>query len=81
MSTATISLIIMGICIVLFVTEWLPGATAAMLGCVAMVAFGVCSFSDILSGFGGMIVWLVFAMQIIGLAMLRREPLPWSENW
>jgi di/tricarboxylate transporter len=39
------------------------------VGCVAMVAFGVCSFSDILSGFGGMIVWLLFAMQIIGLAM------------
>ena len=38
------SLIILALIVVLFVTEVIPSATVALLGCVLYVLTGVCSF-------------------------------------
>ena len=69
MNIAVIGLIIMGLTIVLFVLDVLPSATVAMLGCAMMVVFHVCSIEEILYGFGGSIVLLVFGMQLFGEAI------------
>ena len=37
MSPAIIALLILLLCVVLFVTEWVPNAVTACLGCVLMV--------------------------------------------
>lgn len=70
MNTALISLIIMGVCIIFFVTDVFPSATIALLGCVAMVVFGVCGIDVAFSGFVHSITILVFSMFIISSAIL-----------
>lgn len=69
MDPAIMSLIILTVCVILFVTETFPSATTAMLGCVAMVIFKVATLPQVLSGFSGDILLIVFGMQVIGLAM------------
>lgn len=69
MNNAVLSLIIMGICVVLFVTEMLPTSITAMLGCVLMVLFDVCSLSDVLNGFTSDTILLLFSISIVSEAM------------
>lgn len=69
MNIAIVGLIIMGLTIILFVLDILPSATVAMLGCIAMAAFGVCSVEQIMYGFSGSIIMLVFGMQLFGEAI------------
>lgn len=70
-SIAQCSLIIFGICIVLFVTEWLPMATTAILGCVMMVVFGIAPFEVVFGQFASSSVILVISMMIVGKAMFE----------
>lgn len=69
MTSAVLSLIIMGICVILFVTEALPTSITAMLGCVLMVLFDVCSLSDVLNGFTSDTILLLFSISIVSEAM------------
>ena len=69
MSSAVIGLIILGICIVLFVTNWIPSTATAVLGCLLMVLAGVSKFSSAFSGFSNSVVVLVFCMLTVGMAM------------
>lgn len=69
MSPAIISLIILGITVLLFITNWIPSTATAVLGCTLMVLTGVSSFSSAFSGFSNSIVVLVFALQTVGMAM------------
>lgn len=69
MSPDVVSLIIFAACIILFVIDKLPMATTAILGCVAMVIFGVCSFSDAFGSFASSTVILTIGVMIIGAAI------------
>ena len=71
MSQAVYALIILGFCIILFITEWIPNAVTACLGCILMVLFKVCSFSKAFNGFSSEIVALVFGALIVGDAMFE----------
>ena len=69
MTSAIISLIILLVCIVLFVTRIIPNATTAVLGCILFVITGVCDIKDAFSGFSNTVVLLMFGMMVVGLAM------------
>jgi len=71
MSAAVMSIIILVVCVILFVTEWIPLATTAVLGCTAMAAFKVCSFSEAYGGFASNTVMLVIGMVTLGNAMFE----------
>ncbi len=64
-----ISLIIFVACIGLFVWDKLPMATTAILGCTAMVLFGVCKFSEAFAPFASSTVILTIGVMIIGAAI------------
>ncbi|WP_434310303.1 SLC13 family permease [Hominifimenecus sp. rT4P-3] len=71
MGAAERGLIIFAICIFLFLTEWIPMATAAILGCIWMVLFQVAEFSEVFGQFSSSSVILVVSMMILGDAMFR----------
>ncbi len=64
-----ISLLIFIGCIVLFVWDKLPMATTAILGCVAMVIFGVCDFKTAFGQFASSTVILTIGVMVIGAAI------------
>ena len=69
MTNAIISLIILVICIILFVTRIIPNAATAVLGCALFVITGVCELKDAFSGFSNSTVLLMFGMMVVGIAM------------
>ncbi len=69
MSNAVISLIILAVVIILFVSHVIPGAVTAVLGCLLFALTGVCSFNDAFSGFSNSTVILMFGMMVLGIAM------------
>lgn len=64
-----VSLLVFSICIVLFIIDKLPMATTAILGCVLMVIFQVCTFSDAFGPFASSTVVLTIGVMIIGAAI------------
>ncbi len=68
MTPAIISLIVFGICVVLFLWNKLPIATTALLGLVAMILLDVCTFSEGFKNFAGSTVVLICAMMVVGQA-------------
>jgi len=64
-----ISLLIFGVCIILFIWDKLPMATTAILGCVLMVIFGVCDFKTAFGQFASSTVILTIGVMIIGAAI------------
>ncbi len=73
MSSGIIGLLILLLCIVLFVTEWLPSVVTGALGCLLMVLFHVCDLSHAFSGFASSIIYLLFGAMIVGNAMFETE--------
>lgn len=69
MSTAMIGLIIFAVSIVIFIWDKLPMATSALLGCAAMVVFGVCDFSTAFGQFASSTVVILISIQVVGAAM------------
>ncbi len=69
MGIDVISLIIFVLCIGLFVWDRLPMATTAILGCTAMVLFGVCKFSEAFAPFASSTVILTIGVMVIGAAI------------
>lgn len=68
MNTAITSLIIFGVCVVLFVWNKLPISVTALLGLVAMVLTGCVSFADGFKNFGSSTIILICAMMVVGRA-------------
>lgn len=66
-----LALIILGICVVLFITEWLPAAATGCLGCLLMVLFNISTFEDVFSGFSNSIVLLMAGTMVVGIAMFQ----------
>lgn len=71
MSLAVITLIVLGIVALLFVTEAIPLAIAAMGGAVALGILGVIPMSAVFSGLSNSTVVLFAGMFVIGAAMFH----------
>ena len=68
MNTAVISLIIFGVCLVLFIAKPLPQWVIAVTGLLVMLLFNVLPFSKAFSSYSGTTVVLVVGMMIVGKA-------------
>lgn len=71
MSPPIIALLILLLCVVLFLTERVPNAVTACLGCVLMVLCRVCTFEEAFSGFSSSIVLLLAGSMVVGSAMFH----------
>jgi len=69
--SSTIALIIIGLLMVLFISEFLPIATTSILACLAMAVFGVITFPRAFAGFGNDIVFLMAGMMTVGNALFE----------
>lgn len=63
-----IALIVFSVCILLYILDRFPLATIALLGCVALIIFKVCSVGEAFSGFTNDITLIVFGTEIFGIA-------------
>ncbi|MCL2235104.1 MAG: SLC13 family permease [Defluviitaleaceae bacterium] len=66
MDTAVIALIIIGVALVLYITDIFPVATTSILAILAMVVFDVIPFSSAFGGFANDMVFLIIGMVIVG---------------
>lgn len=71
LSNEVIALIIIFVCVLLFITNWINTCVAAAMGCVAFTLTGICTFSQAFSGFSNQLVILIFCMLIVGDAMIE----------
>lgn len=66
---AEISLVLFGLCIVLFIVDVMPMATSAILGCGLMVLFQVCDFKTAFGEFASTTVLMLIGVLIVGAAV------------
>ena len=66
MSNEVIALIIMAVMLILFLFQVFPLAVTAMLGALAMAAFGLTDLNRILAQFGTSNVFCVLGMMVVG---------------
>ena len=71
MSTGVVGLIILLLCVILFITNWIPAVATGALGCILMVLFHVCKLEEAFSGFSSSIVYLMFGALVVGNAMFE----------
>jgi len=71
LDTSTIALIIMGVMLVLYMTERIPIATTSILACLALAIFGVIPMNTAFAGFGNDMVYLIVGMVIVGNALFE----------
>jgi len=64
-----LGLVILGLCVVLFLTKRIPVSVTGCLGCLLMVLCRVCTFEQAFSGFSNSIVILMAGVMIVGIAM------------
>ncbi|MCL2187660.1 MAG: SLC13 family permease [Defluviitaleaceae bacterium] len=76
MEPSTIALIIIGIMMLLFISEYIPLATTSILACLAMAIFGVIPFTTAFAGFGSDIVFLMAGMITVGNALFETGAAP-----
>jgi len=69
--SSIIALIIVGVAIVLFITEAIPLPVTAMGAAFAMAIFGVISFGDAVAGFGHDVPMILIGSLIMGEALLE----------
>ncbi|MCL2397031.1 MAG: SLC13 family permease [Defluviitaleaceae bacterium] len=66
MDASIIALIIIGVALILYITELIPIAVTSILACLALAIFGVISMGTAFAGFGNDIVFLMAGMVVIG---------------
>jgi len=71
LETSTIALIIIGVMMILYISELLPIATTSILACLALAIFGVIPFPVALRGFGENVVFLIVGMVVVGDALFE----------
>ena len=71
MSPAVLGLLVLGLCVILFLTKTFPLCITGCLGCLLMVLLGVVPLETAISGFGNSIVLLMASAMIVGIAMFR----------
>lgn len=76
MDSSIIALIIIGVMMILFISEYIPLATTSILACLAMAIFGVIPFTTAFAGFGSDIVFLMAGMITVGNALFETGAAP-----
>ena len=71
MESSTIALIIIGILLVLYISELIPIAATSILAAAALAIFGVIPFNSAFAGFGNDIVFLMAGMMVVGNALFE----------
>lgn len=71
MEPSTIALIIMGVTLILYMTERIPIATTSIAACLALAIFGVIPMNTAFAGFGNDMVYLIVGMVIVGNALFE----------
>ena len=71
MESSTIALIIIGLLMILYMSELIPIATTSILACLALAIFGVIPFGRAFHGFGNDIVFLMAGMMTVGNALFE----------
>ncbi len=71
MTPAFASLVVLGVTLLLYVTEWIPLGVTAVGACVAMALLGVVEFPVAFSGFASDVVFLVGGMVVVGAALVE----------
>lgn len=71
MTPALTSLVVLGVALVLYITEWIPLGVTAVGACVAMAILGVVDFPVAFSGFASDVVFLVGGMIVVGTALVE----------
>jgi len=71
LEASTIALIIIGVMLVLFMTERIPIATTSIVACLALAIFGVIPMTTAFAGFGNDMVYLIVGMVIVGNALFE----------
>ena len=71
MEQSTIALIIIGLLMILYMSEVIPIATTSILACLALAIFGVIPFGRAFHGFGNDIVFLMAGMMTVGNALFE----------
>ena len=66
MDASYIALIIIGVALILYITEVIPIAVTSILACLALAVFGVIDIRSAFSGFGNDIVFLMAGMVVVG---------------
>jgi len=66
LDASIIALIIIGIALILYITEIIPIATTSILACLALAIFGVIPMGTAFGGFGNDIVFLMAGMVVVG---------------
>jgi len=68
---ALASLVVLGVTLFFYVTEWIPLGITAVAACVAMALLGVVDFPVAFSGFASDVVFLVGGMVVVGAALVE----------
>jgi anion transporter len=68
---AVTSLVVLGVAVVLYITERIPLGVTAVGACVAMALLGVVDFPVAFSGFASDVVFLVGGMIVVGAALVE----------
>ena len=71
MSPAIITLLVLLVMVILFVTEKLPAALVAMLGGSVLVVCGIIEPAKLFSAFSGSTIVLITAMMVVGSALFH----------
>ncbi len=71
MSVALLAILVLLLCIVLFITEWIPTSATAVIGCILMYLVGATDAASVFSGFSNNIVVLVVGSMVVGVAMFE----------
>ena len=71
MEASVITLIIVGVMLVLYMTELLPIAVTSILACLACSIFGVIPFNKAFEGFGNDLLFLLTGMLVVGAALFE----------
>ncbi len=71
MDPAVLALMVLGVVVVLYITEVIPLALTSIGGCIAMALLGVVSFADAFSGFSNNVVLLIAGMMVVGSALFE----------
>lgn len=69
MSVAVLALLVLLLCVVLFITEWIPNSATAVIGCILMYLVGATDAAEAFAGFSNSIVILVVGSMVVGVAM------------
>lgn len=69
MTVAIKALIVLAVCVVLFISDWIPASVTAVLGCILMYLVGACDFNSVFAGFSSDVVVLVVGSMVVGVAM------------